>query len=373
MGYGIDRRTVLRAVPAMVAGGLGSRSLTSTALGAGSPCKYTVEQGSLNEEIVPLSNGNTVEEFYGYNGFFSNTPTNIERDNTSAVFLWDGPKGLSLVVINGKPTSGNFFRWNVKLKFEGLPIEDGKWVIMDDVSDFYSETDTTVKWNWYGKANDGGAFRGGLDGEFEINIEASSYLPSFFGVSNIQFLSGNPADPKRIPLELWREFTIKGSCRIEVDISIKPSDETTPINPNRQGGYIPVAILNNDDIDLDRVDFDSLRFGAPEMVSNGGGATPAHSGHLEDLDGDGDLDAVSHWEDVDDDGDLDLVVHFPAEDTGFTGDESSARLEGRTEDGTPLFGTDTVTFVGSNGGGSGGSKGGGGRPSAPGNGRGNKP
>lgn len=305
-----------------------------------------------------MSNGDTIEEFYDPFAGLS-----ITRDETSIVFLWDGPEGISLVVINDKHSRFVPLILSIEFEFDGLSTENGGWVVTDNRGDFADpETDTTVEWNWFLGNRDGGAFRGGLGGEFEITVDTN---PAFFSVSDLQFLSGDPADPRRIPLELGKEFTIKSTgCSIEVDIDIKPSEDTddaNPINPNRRGGQIPVAILN-DDFNPDRVDFDSLRFGAPDVVSGGGGATPAHSGRLEDTDGDGDLDPISHWEDVDDDGDLDLVVHFPAEDTGFDGDESKGRLEGKTKDGTPLFGTDSVTIVGGNGGGgndNGGSGGGG--------------
>jgi hypothetical protein len=48
----------------------------------------------------------------------------------------------------------------------------------------------------------------------------------------------------------------------------------------------------------------------------------------------------------DGDGRDDLVLHFPTEDTGFDGDEGTGRLEGETNDGTSLFGTDSVKLVG---------------------------
>lgn len=126
---------------------------------------------------------------------------------------------------------------------------------------------------------------------------------------------------------------------IEVAIDVKPGSDTNPINPKRRG-VIPVGILHTDEFDpVSRVDIGSLRFGAPSEVQNGGGASPAHGGHVED---------------IDDDGDRDLLLHFRSNDAGFDGDENSARLEGETEDGTPLFGTDDVKIVGGRGGNGGG-------------------
>jgi hypothetical protein len=117
---------------------------------------------------------------------------------------------------------------------------------------------------------------------------------------------------------------------IPVEIDIKPGNDRNAINPDDRG-VIPVAILHTDDFDpTERVDVSTLRFGAPDVVDDGGGASPAHNGHVED---------------VDNDGDDDLVVHFPTQDTGFDSDDEEGKLVGETHDGTPLFGTDSVKIV----------------------------
>lgn len=122
--------------------------------------------------------------------------------------------------------------------------------------------------------------------------------------------------------------------RIRVAIDVKPGSDINPINPEGKGN-IPVGVLTTDEFDpVDRVDIDSLRFGDPEDVRNSGGAAPAHGGHIDDLDNDGDAD---------------LLLHFPTVDTGFDGDENTARLEGKTTDGTPLFGEDALKIVKRNG------------------------
>lgn len=135
---------------------------------------------------------------------------------------------------------------------------------------------------------------------------------------------------------------IAGETGIEVGIDVKPCSDPNAINP-RSKGVVPVAIEHTDDFDpndpASGVDVDSLRFGAPEVVDAGGGAEPAHDGHVEDV------------VPCEGDGDDDLVVHFPTEDTGFDGDEDDGRLEGETEDGTPLSGEDSVKIVGGGGGG----------------------
>lgn len=136
---------------------------------------------------------------------------------------------------------------------------------------------------------------------------------------------------------------INGSVEVIVaEIDIKPGSDPNAINPN-SGGVVPVAVLHTDDFDPATVDVGTVRFGDPEDVP-GGGAEPAHNGHLED---------------VDNDGDDDLVLHFPTEAAGFEGDEEKGRLVGETNDGTPVFGTDSVKLVG---GGPGGNPGNGNGP-----------
>ncbi len=117
----------------------------------------------------------------------------------------------------------------------------------------------------------------------------------------------------------------------DLTIDIKPGSEDNSINPNSRG-VVPVAVLQTDDFDPTSEDV-RYRFGAPDVVGEGGGARPAHGGHIEDVNGDG-LD--------------DLVLQFPTEETGFDGDESEGRLEWeRTEDGHHgQSGTDSVSIVG---------------------------
>ncbi|WP_245977807.1 hypothetical protein [Halopiger aswanensis] len=116
-----------------------------------------------------------------------------------------------------------------------------------------------------------------------------------------------------------------------LEVDIKPGSEKNPINP-KSNGVIPVAVLQTDEFDPTSEDV-RYRFGAPDIVGEGGGARPKHDGHVEDVNGDGRDD---------------LVLHFPIAETGFDGDTSGGRLEWeRTEAGEHgLSGADTVTIVG---------------------------
>jgi hypothetical protein len=110
--------------------------------------------------------------------------------------------------------------------------------------------------------------------------------------------------------------------RIDVDIDIKPGSEPNSINPKSMG-VIPVAILGSDTFDVTTVDVTTLAFGP-------GSASPVHDGHLED---------------VNSDGFLDLVSHYKQKDAGMFCGSTSMDLNGATNDGTPLLGSDSVNPV----------------------------
>lgn len=117
----------------------------------------------------------------------------------------------------------------------------------------------------------------------------------------------------------------------ELSLEIEPGAGSNPITTD-SGEYVRVGILQTIEFDpADQVDVSTLRFGEPATVKNGGGATPAQGGDVGDFERDGDDD---------------LVVRFPAGNTGFDGDETTARLECKTADGTSLYGEIDVQIVG---------------------------
>ena len=111
---------------------------------------------------------------------------------------------------------------------------------------------------------------------------------------------------------------------VQVAVDIKPGSFPNSINP-RSKSVIPVAILTTDTFDATTVDPLSVEFGP-------NGAMEVHErGHIEDVDGDSDLD---------------LVLHFATHDTGIVCGDTSASLTGEIFDGQAIEGSDAIRTVG---------------------------
>lgn len=113
---------------------------------------------------------------------------------------------------------------------------------------------------------------------------------------------------------------------IEVDIDIKPGSYPNSINTKNKKGVIAVAVFTTDDFDVSDIDHSTVVFGPNS-------AEPDHKNYC------------AHMEDVDGDGDLDVVYHFRCQDTGLAPGHTEASLSGVTLGGTPIVGVDSVRIV----------------------------
>ena len=122
--------------------------------------------------------------------------------------------------------------------------------------------------------------------------------------------------------DIWVLTDANGIATVAIDI--KPGSFPNSINP-RSKGVIPVAILTTDSFDATNVDPLTVVFGP-------NGAVEAHGrGHIEDADGDGDLD---------------LVLHFRTQETGIQCGDTAASLTGETFGGQLIEGSDSISTVG---------------------------
>jgi hypothetical protein len=111
---------------------------------------------------------------------------------------------------------------------------------------------------------------------------------------------------------------------IPVVIDIMPVTIPNYINLKSKG-VTPVAILTNNIFDATTVDPMSVEFGP-------NGAKEIHSkGHIEDADGDGDLD---------------MVLHFNTKETGIQCGDTKVDLPAKTTSGQDIAGTDAILTVG---------------------------
>lgn len=116
------------------------------------------------------------------------------------------------------------------------------------------------------------------------------------------------------------DLSVCAQLTIAVDIDIKPGSADNPVNLKAKNGVIPVAVLTDAGFDATTIDASTVAFGPA-------GAAPAHGGHIEDVDGDGDLDTV---------------FHFRTADAGIACGDAQAALTGQTSSGDAFEGSDAV-------------------------------
>lgn len=180
-------------------------------------------QDDLVQEITPLSNGETIEDFYDLTrGTSGHSQTGLEVLDTSLAFLWDGPHGTSLVVIHDAPGANG--DGSARVVFDGLPVDEGAWVVQDSVKEFDGPQDTDVSWAWGEPLNDGGAWRGGLDADVHVTLNAT-----FSGIDAWQVLGGQVDAPERTELGLDENLTLCRPC--PTNLTARPAIAEATVDP----------------------------------------------------------------------------------------------------------------------------------------------
>jgi hypothetical protein len=162
---------------------------------------FTIEQGSISAQIAAFDRTESIESAFDYSGFTSGL--RLQKADTARLFLYKGPNGLSLGTIIDSVDSSD--GGSAKYEIEGLPA-GGQWVVRDDSGDIYGDSPS---WSWADGGNtDGGAFRGGLNDDFEIEVtvqlnegrdEAENTESGT--VDDLEFVYGEFTDPTVLDLE----------------------------------------------------------------------------------------------------------------------------------------------------------------------------
>jgi hypothetical protein len=152
-----------------------------------------------------------------------------------------------------------------------------------------------------------------------------AYASHYFDPVNVQYIALCIQRTNATGYGELADFRALVSLSLVVDIDVKPGSDLNPVNASSNGN-IPVAILTTDSFDATTVDPLSVRFGPERAAASHG------RGHIEDVDGDGDLD---------------MLLHFRTQEAGIIAGDTSVFLEGTTTDGQPIEGADMIETVGS--------------------------
>ncbi|MCH7752139.1 MAG: PEP-CTERM sorting domain-containing protein [Planctomycetes bacterium] len=273
----------------------------------------------------------------------------LEADGSQPVGLW-GPtaSGFGLIAIEGQEAPGSGGRVFTRI-INSTINERGDIAFKSELSLAPGDADT-ISGLW--------AYAAGLDELILVSLEGDLVdLPSgrtdrIAGFTVATDFDGGDTDYLSNTGELFTNlgFTdgVNGITRSAfvsfqlplvpepttlVPLDIKPGSFPNSVNLKSKG-VLPVAILGTDDFDVNDVDIDTLLFGDPLLIDNGGTAVSPLRSALEDVSGDGLLDLTLKFRTAD------LVEH-----EALGPDTIEGLLTGETLDGIPFEGMDSIRIV----------------------------
>lgn len=200
------------------------------------PDSYSIIQDGECTTITSLGDGTeSVEEFYDYRTpetdpesytYSSYGTTELQQNDTSILFFYEGTEGTSLVLVHDR-LDGGTGGGAITMQLNGLP-EKGEWPVEDDnysddlgpgpFDEFdHGETSSRITWVWNDSRTDGAAFRGGLEDNFEVTVDPAFNDDADFRVysgevTEWQVLSGTIDDVERTPLDFQEITILPGPC-----------------------------------------------------------------------------------------------------------------------------------------------------------------
>lgn len=232
------RRSFLSAAGAAIVGG----ALATGTASAAESTSFHLTQGEHCIPLRPLRGDDPVKAFYDYRNerYSSHGTQSLQRADTSLLFLYEGPKGVSLVFVHGKLGS-NSDGGSVTFEISGLP-SSGKWLVEDDSYDGprrydrwkTNDTTATIDWTWDGGRADGAVF-GYLGDDTDIEIDpAFNEDAALFGkhydgtIEDWQALSGDRSNPTRTSLDRSTPIRIEsGPCPTGTSATTTRESSTT--------------------------------------------------------------------------------------------------------------------------------------------------
>lgn len=254
---------------------------------------YVVEQDGQCIQLEPHGNGSeTVESFYDYRNpetepqswtYSSHGTTDIQENQASKLFVYDGSEGTSLVFLHDRMGEDEPNGSTVTMDITQLP--DGSWAVQDDGYQNESQDDewdigsssASVDWMWAPNRSDGGAYRG----LHNMNAEDSVVIDPGFNEEADNWNTWTWAGDSGNRTTEWvarsgdgTETALDMSQRITVERGICGPDETSP---TANAGASPTTAGPGD----------TIQFDASDSTDNLG-----ISGYEWDFDSDGTVDAT---------------------------------------------------------------------------------